>query len=240
MTVIGVGRAGSFAVLAAAMTGVRRIRLYDHDHLDPRRNLAVQLYRSADIEAGRPKVEALRELVEAIVPGVTIGSHAERFEGRRDQPTDPVVLLAVDTMGWRASLAKRLARRRNLGLLIDLRLGGSVMQCLLVRGRDELDWYRSTLYDDSEAWGAPCAESPEAHVAVGAAAFAAGAITAWLRGGDFPRRLAIDFDSAGFLSEAGRAGAPPHGSPPTGEGPTRKGSPPAALRREPPDRADSP
>ena len=201
MTVVGVGRAGSFAVLAAAMSGVRRIRIYDHDHLDLQRNLAVQFYRATDIEAGRPKVEALRELVGAIVPGVTILSHPERFEARRDQPVDPVVLLAVDTMAWRASLVERLARRRNLALLLDLRLGGPVMQCLLMHGRSGLEWYRSTLYDDAEAWGATCADSPEPHVAMGAAAFVAGALTGWMRGEDFPRRLAIDFDTAGFVTE---------------------------------------
>jgi hypothetical protein len=75
------------------------------------------------------------------------------------------------------------------------------MQCLSVRGRDELAWYRSTLHGDAEAWGHACADWPDPHAAVGAAAFLAGAIRSYLSKRDFPRRIAVDFDAAGFVVE---------------------------------------
>ena len=108
--------------------------------------------------------------------------------------------MAVDTMSERALLAKKLARR-NLDLLIDVRIGGPVMQCYFVRGRSDLGWYHDTLHSDSEAWGDTCADSPEPQVAVGAAAFIAGAVTAHLRGREIPRRIAIDFHTAAFVVE---------------------------------------
>lgn len=201
VTLAGAGRAGSFAALVLGMAGVRSLRVYDHDLLDPERNLAVQLYRASDIRARRAKVEALRELLLELVPSVEIVACPERFEGRREQAIDPVVVLGVDDMATRASLAKRLARRPELALLIDLRLGGSVMQCLCVRGRCDMPWYRSTLHEDSEAWGGICGAGPAAHVGAGAAAFVAGVVMAHLRDADFPRRIAVDFDSAAFVVE---------------------------------------
>ena len=209
VTIVGAGRVGSFAALVAGMAGVRHIRVYDHDRLDPDQNVAVQLYRISDLRAKRPKVEALRDLLNELVPSVHLVPCAERFEGLRRQATDPVVVLAVDSMATSASLIERLASRRGAALLLDIRIGGSVMQCLSVRDRDDLLWYQSALYDDSQAWGGTCADSPEPQVAVGAAAFLAGALMAHLRGREFPRRIVVDFDSGAVVVErrGDRAGA---------------------------------
>jgi molybdopterin/thiamine biosynthesis adenylyltransferase len=209
MTIVGAGRAGSFAALVAGMAGIRQLRIYDDDQLDPERNLAVQLYLARDVRARRPKVEALRELILELVPGITVLPCAERFEARSDQVVDPVALLAVDTMAARASIATKLARRREVAVLLDLRLGRSVMQCFCVRGRSEFAWYLDTLYSDGEAWGECCADSPEPHVAVGAAAFVAAAIRSYLVGASFPRRIALDFDAPALVMESGVRGSTP-------------------------------
>ncbi len=60
ITVIGAGAVGSFTVLALAKCGAECITVYDDDTVESH-NLPNQWYRLTDL--GRPKVEALRELV---------------------------------------------------------------------------------------------------------------------------------------------------------------------------------
>ena len=201
MTIIGAGRAGSFTALAAGMIGVGQVQVYDHDSLDPERNLAVQFYPASAVRDRRPKPAALGETLNQFVPDLTVVPRHEAFEGRRGQQLDPIVLVAVDTMATRAALAKTIFRRRSVDLLLDLRLGGSVMRLLTVPMHDKPRWYRKTLYGDDETWGAACADSPDPQVALGAAAFVAGAVLNHLRGGAFPRILSVDFRSAATLVE---------------------------------------
>jgi molybdopterin/thiamine biosynthesis adenylyltransferase len=192
VTVIGAGRAGSFACLALGMAGVKWIRVYDHDRLDPARNLRVQFYRAADVRRRRPKVEALQRILREVCPGTVIEGIAEQFPDGVVGPCGPVVLFGMDTMEARRRAAEALARDRSLGCLVDIRLGGSVLHCHTVRGRAGLTAYRSALYDDDDAWGAACADSPDPHVALASAAVAVSSVMAYLRGVAYPELVMMD------------------------------------------------
>jgi len=88
---IGCGGIGSFAALALSKMGAQRLHLYDPDAIEEH-NLPNQLFRLRDV--GRPKVEALREILEefagAPVEVMSIEVEAQRMTG--------IVIAAVDTM----------------------------------------------------------------------------------------------------------------------------------------------
>lgn len=192
VTVIGAGRAGSFACLALGMAGIRRLRVYDHDRLDPDRNLGVQFYRAADVRRRRRKVAALARTLADHCPDATVEGVPSAFPDDTGTPAGPIVVLAPDTMAARRGAADALMRDRSVLLLIDVRLGGSVVRCHTARGPRELREYRCALYGDDESWGDPCAATPDPHAALASASLVAAAALAFLRGQEFPRLVTMD------------------------------------------------
>ena len=196
VTVIGAGRAGSFACLALGMAGIPRVRVFDHDHLDPDRNLGVQLYRATDVHRRRPKVEALRHLLGELCPGLVVEGEMAAFPPSSPIVAGPVVLMAMDTMEARRRSAAALESDRAVAYLVDLRLGGSVVRCHSYRGREGIRACRERLYTDDEAWGAACADSPDPHAALAAASVATASILAFVRGAEFPTDVILDVGAA--------------------------------------------
>lgn len=199
VTMIGAGRAGSFACLALGMAGIRRMRVYDHDRLDPERNLGVQFYRAADVRRRRRKVAALARTLRDHCPDATVEGLPAAFPDGASTPTGPIVVLAPDTMAARRDAAEALMRDRSVLLLIDVRLGGSVVRCHTARGPRELRAYRDALYGDDETWGDPCADTPDPHSALAAASLVAAAALAFLRGSEFPPLVTMDVGSTPAL-----------------------------------------
>jgi hypothetical protein len=220
VTVIGAGRTGSFACLALAMAGIRSIRVYDDDRLDPARNLGVQFYRAADVRRRRLKVEALPRLIHEVCPDVAVEGIPERFPDGAVGPSGPIVLFGMDTMESRRRAAEALLQDRSLGLLVDVRIGGTVVRCHTVRGREGLKEYLSPLYGDDESWGGTCADSPDPHVAMAGVSMGVAAIMGYLRGTGFPETAIVDM--------GGRSG--PGGRPARDRGPPRLPSRVVALR----------
>jgi hypothetical protein len=204
VTIIGAGRVGSFTALALGMDGIRHLRIYDDDRLDPERNLAVQLYRASDIRRKRRKVDALPRILNEVCPELRIRAVPERFPEGAHGPSGPVVVLGVDTMAARRRAAEALARDASVGWLIDVRLGGSVAQVHSVRASDGLDRYAAGLYDDGQTWGATCADSPEAHVALAAASIVVASVRAFVHGDDFPGCVVVDVGARPWMGVVGR------------------------------------
>ena len=192
VTVVGAGRAGSFACLALGMAGIRRVRVFDHDHLDPDRNLGVQLYRATDVHRRRPKVEALRDLLGDLCPGLAVEGVMSAFPPAPPIAAGPVVLLAVDTMESRRRSMVALGSDRTVACLVDLRLGGSVVRCHSYRSREGIRAAREQLYTDEGSWGAACADSPDPHAALAAASIATAAVLAFVRGEAYPTDVVMD------------------------------------------------
>lgn len=76
--IAGAGGLGSNVALLLARSGVRRLRVVDHDCVDAS-NLNRQCYWPEDV--GRPKVEALRERLLALEPALKLEALQRRIEG---------------------------------------------------------------------------------------------------------------------------------------------------------------
>ena len=182
ITVIGAGAIGSCTVLALAKSGAERITVYDDDSIEAH-NLPNQWYRLADL--GRPKVEALKELVRDMT-GVEIDVRNTRFEG---QGATEVTICAVDSMDIRIALWRQLHPRPQL--YIDARMGAEVgkVHCVGQFG----SWYDETLYPSSEALHAPCTARATMYCASGLAAFIASQVANYASDRPTRAELTVDF-----------------------------------------------
>lgn len=178
ITVVGVGGIGSPVALALTKMGCRRLTLYDPDVVELH-NLPNQMYRSADV--GRPKVEALADLLREFAP-VEIQPVPEAVNGQR---LNGVVISGVDSMAAREGIWRGSVRyRASVSLYIDARMGAQVCRLLTVRPADPDDVrrYEATLYSDEEATEDPCTAQAIIYTTLGSAALVAGQIKRYATG----------------------------------------------------------
>jgi len=106
--VAGAGGLGSNVAMLLARSGVRRLLIVDHDHVEPS-NLNRQCYWPEDV--GRPKVEALRDRLLALEPElalnvsrvtITADTAGALFQGCA------IVVEALDEAGGKAALCASL------------------------------------------------------------------------------------------------------------------------------------
>jgi molybdopterin/thiamine biosynthesis adenylyltransferase len=121
VVVIGAGATGSFTALSLAKMGVRNIKVYDFDTVEEH-NLPNQFYRQCDI--GKPKVEALREIIEQF-EGIQINAKNEKYRGQR---LAGIVITCVDSMDVRLNIWKFVKNNPDVKLYIDSRMGAEVMR----------------------------------------------------------------------------------------------------------------
>lgn len=143
ITVIGAGAVGSFTVLSLAKMGFNNITVYDFDKIDEE-NMNCQFYRHTDI--GRPKVEALQELVYAFT-GQKITVHNKRIT-KADEMFTNIVISAVDSMEVRKLIAETIHYKH----LIDPRMGAEYAVMFAI-GEDlnQRANYIKHMYTDTDA-----------------------------------------------------------------------------------------
>ncbi|MDQ5935756.1 MAG: hypothetical protein QG574_3071 [Cyanobacteriota bacterium erpe_2018_sw_21hr_WHONDRS-SW48-000092_B_bin.40] len=151
--VIGAGASGSRIVLALAKLGLENIHVFDFDVVEAH-NIANQVFSQVDI--GRPKVEALRDIVKAHT-GLEITIYNERVDG--SQKLGDVVFLLTDTMSSRQEIWKKAIRYKvATKLMIETRMGvdqGRVYVVNPTRSAQVKGW-EETLYDDDVAEVSAC------------------------------------------------------------------------------------
>lgn len=151
--VIGAGASGSRIVLSLAKLGIENIHVWDFDIVEAH-NIANQVYSQADI--GRPKVEALKDLVKAHT-GMDLTIHNERVDG--SQTLGEVVFLLTDTMSSRSEIWKKALRYKvGTRLMIETRMGadeGRVYTINPTRPKQVRGW-EGTLYGDDVAPVSAC------------------------------------------------------------------------------------
>lgn len=108
---IGCGAIGSSIGMMLARAGLTDIVLYDFDIVEPH-NIANQMYTERDL--GRPKVEALADLMTAINPDIAQHLTLER-KGWDGQRLEGYVFLAVDSI----DLRRRIATENKSNCLIE-------------------------------------------------------------------------------------------------------------------------
>jgi molybdopterin/thiamine biosynthesis adenylyltransferase len=74
---VGIGGLGSPAALVLAMSGVGRIGICDDDEVEEANLHRQILFRPDDV--GRPKIDAAKDALAALAPGITIETHATRL-----------------------------------------------------------------------------------------------------------------------------------------------------------------
>lgn len=199
VNVVGVGGIGSPTALALAKLGVPRLSLYDPDTVEPH-NLPSQLYRPIDV--GRPKVDALREIVQAFT-ATEIQAIPEAVATQR---LDGIVVTAVDSMAARTAIWQGAVRyRASVPLLIDARMGAQVCRLLTVRPADpdHVRFYESTLYSDDAALDEPCTAQAIVYTTFGVAALIASQVRKFVT--DEPLDVDVIFD---FVTLSLIAGGP--------------------------------
>jgi molybdopterin/thiamine biosynthesis adenylyltransferase len=144
---IGCGGIGSLAALALGKLGCCHLHLYDDDHVEEH-NVPNQFFRTSDV--GRPKVEALAEILEAFT-GTRPQAHPRRVQ---DERLRGIVVSGVDSMAARMVIWQKAVRHRaGILLYLDGRLGAEVCRLYAIRPADPDDVraYERSLYDDGQA-----------------------------------------------------------------------------------------
>ncbi len=186
--IIGCGGIGSFAGLALAKLGCLRLHLYDDDRVEEH-NVPNQLYRIKD--SGRPKAEALADILEAFA-GTRPTPHLRRITGERLQG---IVVSGVDSMAARKNLWwKAIRHRAGIPLYLDGRLGAEVCRLYAIRpfDPDDVRCYEKSLYDDSQAMLPSCTAAAIIYTGFGMASLMADLVKKFATGESIAREIFYD------------------------------------------------
>jgi hypothetical protein len=154
--VIGAGASGSRIVLSLAKLGLENIHVWDFDKVEAH-NIANQAFSQADI--GRPKVDALKDLVEKAT-GLVINTHNERVDG--SQELGDIVFVLTDTMASRQEIWKKGIRyKMRTKLMIETRMGTDEGRVYAVNPTKpaQVKGWEGTLYGDDVAVASACGAS---------------------------------------------------------------------------------
>ncbi len=196
---IGCGGIGSFTALVLSKMGVRQLSLYDPDGIEEH-NLPNQLFRLSDV--GRPKVEALREIL-AEFAGLSVEVQPVQVEGQR---MAGVVISGVDTMQARKTIWQQCIRYRTaIVRYIDARMGAEVARIYAVRPTDPSDirFYEKTLYHDEEAEALPCTAAAIIYSGFAIASLIGNLVKRLATGEDLPREVLFDLKTLTLSTSLG-------------------------------------
>ncbi len=186
--VIGCGGIGSFAALALAKLGCARLHLYDDDRVEEH-NVPNQFYRIKDV--GRPKAEALADILEAFA-GTRPTPHVRRIEGERLQG---IVVSGVDSMAARKNLWWKVIRHRaSIPLYLDGRLGAELCRLYAIRpfDPDDVRCYEKSLYDDTQAMPLACTAAAIIYTGFAIASLMADQVKKFATGDSMVREIFYD------------------------------------------------
>ncbi len=157
LSIIGCGAVGSNTALLAAKMGFTQFQLWDFDQVEDF-NLPNQAFNPSHI--GRPKVEALQEVLQEFNPAVKVQTFNRRFDVEEDKPLlkGPVVL-ATDSISSRREITKAFRLNPDIPLVVEARLAFDAAQIhtILPMNVDSLyAWNQTLLIDDNNIEEGPC------------------------------------------------------------------------------------
>jgi molybdopterin/thiamine biosynthesis adenylyltransferase len=170
--------------------GVGKFLIFDDDFIEAH-NLPNQFYRPEDL--GKPKVEALREMMEAFSPSVQVDTAAERYT--QGTLLNGIVISAVDSMASRMAIWKTVkSNSERVPFYVEARMGAEFLRLYsFVPGNRELTtWYESMLYPDSEAVEATCTERAIMYTVMVAAGLIADQVKRHIRGEEVKKEILLD------------------------------------------------
>ncbi len=116
--IIGCGAGGSTIAELLARYGLTNMVLYDDDIVDSH-NIANQMYRAHDI--GRPKVEALADILKEINPDIVEGGLTLVNDRYTDQRLSGYVFLCVDRIETRKEIVTMHRNNPNIKAMFEFR-----------------------------------------------------------------------------------------------------------------------
>ena len=116
--IIGCVAVGSTIAELLARAGLTKITLYDFDKVEAH-NIANQMFFADDI--GKPKVEAVKNLILRINPDAESGVRVEP-EGYKGQRLSGYVFLAVDNIDLRRELCEKERNNKYIKAVFDVRI----------------------------------------------------------------------------------------------------------------------
>ena len=151
--ILGCGAIGSSTAIQLARMGAEVFYLYDFDKVEEP-NIGVSQYTYKDI--GKPKVDALKEIILDISKFAEVTSHNSKFDGYDSDGKD-IVILGFDSMAsrWEAiDIIVKLMKTKPF-CLIDGRMGAEHYQQYTFKDLT-MSMYKKNWYSDDEGDPEPC------------------------------------------------------------------------------------
>ncbi len=188
--IVGAGGIGSWTALGLAKCGYPRITVWDDDVVESA-NVPNQVYRPDQV--GRPKVEALREVIETF-SGTEIIIRQKRF-GAEDSLRG-ITIVGVDSMASRRLVWSQAKRNPSVPLYVDARMARESGRIYTINPLQptEADFYETTLYSDKEATPVPCGEQSIVHNVWVIAAMVSAQTKKFLKGGEIAQEILFDLN----------------------------------------------
>lgn len=174
VSVIGVGAVGRQVALSLAAIGVRRLHLFDFDHVEPT-NITTQGYSCSEL--GLPKVLATEQAVHRIDPEVLVTPIPDRFRSRYE--VGEVVFCCVDTISARSAIWRSV--RVRCRFWADGRMLGEVLRVLAAADEAGRTHYSATLFRQEEAQTGRCTSRSTIYAASICAGLMVHQFARWLR-----------------------------------------------------------
>lgn len=119
VNIVGCGSVGSALAVMLVRCGVTKLTLWDFDNVEAK-NVANQAFSGADI--GRPKVEALRDILVGINPDAAEDIRLQP-KGWQGETMTGYLFLAVDSIEIRRAIVEKHMRSRAVKAIFDFRTG---------------------------------------------------------------------------------------------------------------------
>lgn len=178
--IVGAGGIGSWTALQLTKLGVRKLTVYDMDRVEPH-NLSTTPYQVGDL--GRPKVRALRDVVDQFGIKSEYKGVAQKFRGSETLKAD-IVISAVDSVEGRQAVFKAACKAK--AFFIDGRIGGENLRTYAVNTRDpkQRAAYRLTWPKKGQVSELPCTGQQTIYVGWMSASRITHAVQRWITKGE--------------------------------------------------------
>lgn len=149
--IIGAGGIGSWTTLALAKMGCSKLTVQDFDKVDIT-NTGSQIYSDNDI--GHDKTEALNFNLEQL------GLYDLKRDNSKWEPgqkiTEPVVIMALDSLETRKALWQELKKNPKVNLVIDGRMAGDFLRIFYVPLNGDYAKYEQYFVERNSIDPTPC------------------------------------------------------------------------------------
>lgn len=170
-TLVGAGGIGSYTAFGLCRAGIGSLTIWDGDTIDSS-NLSGQLYREIDI--GRYKVNAIKDIISLFVPNALIIPNLRFFE--ENDPLQDITITGLDSMKARRLVfeewykLKSKSNNKSRCLFIDARMSVEHIQifCFRLSSHNRLNNYmKECLFSDDEFQSPACSLKATSHIGMG-------------------------------------------------------------------------